>query len=56
MSKILDFEADLGKELPKFYETIREFNEIIKVESKQLAKLDDWIESSVDQLFVETVT
>lgn len=56
MSKILDFEADLRKELPKFYETIREFNEIIKVESKQLATLDDWMDSSLDQLFVETAT
>lgn len=56
MSKTLEFEADLRKELPRFYETIREFNEIIQTESKQLATLDDWMDSSVDQLFVETAT
>lgn len=56
MSKILDFEAELKKELPQFYESIREFNELIKVDAKQLAILDDWMEDSVNQSFIETAT
>lgn len=56
MSKIRDFEAELRKELPRFYESIREFNELIKVDAKQLATLDDWMEDMVNQSFVETAT
>ena len=56
MSKVLDFEAELRKELPRFYESIREFNELIKVDAKQLAMLDDWMEDVVNQSFVETAT
>lgn len=56
MSKIADFEEQLRNELPQFYHTIKEINELIKVESKQLAKLDDWMEDIVNQSFVETAT
>lgn len=56
LGKILDFEEQLWNELPRFYRTIREFNELVKVESEQLTNTDDWMESIVNQTFVETAT
>lgn len=56
MSKASDFEEELKKELPRFYDSIREFNELVKVDAKHLAIMDDWVEESVDQTFIETAT
>lgn len=56
MSKAQDFEDELRKELPRFYDSVKEFVELVKVDAEQLAKFDDWMEDVVNQSFVETAT
>lgn len=56
MIRSQDFEAMLWKELPDFYLLIKDIKELVRVEAKQLALLDNWTDELVEQQFVETAT
>ncbi|MCJ8008891.1 YmfQ family protein [Lederbergia wuyishanensis] len=56
MITLEEMKDELKKELPRFYEGIKDFQELIKVEGKELANLNNLIDDAVDQLFIETST
>lgn len=56
MISIDDMKVELKKELPRFYDDIRDFQELLKVEAKELAAIDSQMNEVVDQLFIETAT
>lgn len=51
-----DMLDELKKELPDLYDGIKDFQELLKAESKQLANLEQWSDGSLDQFFVETAS
>lgn len=51
-----DMLEELRSELPEIYDDIKDFQELLKSESKQLADLETWSEGALDQLFVETAS
>lgn len=48
--------AEIKKELPSYYEGIRDFQELINAEAKIMAALDNLLDDIVNQLFIETAT
>ena len=56
MTAVEDMKVELKKELPRYYEDIRDFQELLSVEAKELAELNGWLGNVTDQLFIETAT
>lgn len=48
--------TELRKELPRFYNNIRDFQELLNVEAKHLAALDNLIDDLVNQIYIDTAT
>ena len=51
-----DMLDELKRELPELYDDIKDFQELLRVETKQLADADKYSQESLDQLFIETAT
>lgn len=56
MITIDDIKLQLKKELPRYYDDIRDFQELINVEAKVLAELDNLLDDVTNQLFIDTAT
>lgn len=56
MKTVEDMKAELKKELPRYYDKIKDFQELINAEAKIFAELDNLLDEIVDQLFIETAT
>lgn len=56
MITIEDMKAEIKKELPRYYDDIKDFQELMKAEAKILADLDNTLDDVVNQLFIETAT
>jgi hypothetical protein len=48
--------AEIKKELPRYYDDIKDFQELTKAGAKILADLDNTLVDVVNQLFIETAT
>lgn len=47
---------ELKKELPRFYDQIKDFTELVKADAKVLADLQNSVDDTLDQLFIETAS
>lgn len=56
MGKVSDFQEQLEEMLPRFYQSIKEFEVLLAADASKLAEIDDLLESTVDQPFINTAT
>lgn len=47
---------ELKKELPRFYDQIKDFTELVKADANILADLQNSVDGALDQMFIETAT
>lgn len=56
MINLDDMIIEVKKELPRFYDQIKDFTELVKADAKVLVDLQNSVDEVLDQLFIETAT
>ncbi|MEG0261167.1 MAG: putative phage tail protein [Lysinibacillus sp.] len=56
MKSIEEMKFELKRELPQFYDGIRDFREILNANANNLTAIDNNMDAVLDQLFLETAT